>query len=135
MPGFTPESTAADLFLASPSSCARTVPGSLTTTYKPFLTWELCQGLGLSGGPPAPPSLSLLPAITLPFTAIPPCFLPHSHLDNHSLWEPKVFAIRCFKIIMYSIQVRWLPGPACPPGQGHLWEQASALKEKASCPL
>ncbi|KAK2092115.1 Protein EFR3 B [Saguinus oedipus] len=26
------------------------------------------------------------------------------HLDNHSLWEPKVFAIRCFKIIMYSIQ-------------------------------
>ncbi|XP_025117230.2 protein EFR3 homolog B isoform X7 [Bubalus bubalis] len=28
-----------------------------------------------------------------------------SHLDNHSLWEPKVFAIRCFKIIMYSIQL------------------------------
>ncbi|XP_042101808.1 protein EFR3 homolog B isoform X3 [Ovis aries] len=27
------------------------------------------------------------------------------HLDNHSLWEPKVFAIRCFKIIMYSIQL------------------------------
>ncbi|XP_065446167.1 protein EFR3 homolog B isoform X14 [Chrysemys picta bellii] len=27
-----------------------------------------------------------------------------SHLDNHSLWEPKTFAIRCFKIIMYSIQ-------------------------------
>uniref|UniRef100_A0A8C3IFJ7 Protein EFR3 homolog B n=1 Tax=Chrysemys picta bellii TaxID=8478 RepID=A0A8C3IFJ7_CHRPI len=26
------------------------------------------------------------------------------HLDNHSLWEPKTFAIRCFKIIMYSIQ-------------------------------
>ncbi|CAO2604022.1 Protein EFR3 homolog B [Lemmus lemmus] len=26
------------------------------------------------------------------------------HLDNHSLWEPKVFATRCFKIIMYSIQ-------------------------------
>ncbi|KAM4694157.1 protein EFR3 homolog B [Discoglossus pictus] len=26
------------------------------------------------------------------------------HLDNHSLWEPKIFAIRCFKIIMYSIQ-------------------------------
>uniref|UniRef100_A0A0P6K419 Protein EFR3 homolog B n=3 Tax=Heterocephalus glaber TaxID=10181 RepID=A0A0P6K419_HETGA len=26
------------------------------------------------------------------------------HLDNHSLWEPKVFAVRCFKIIMYSIQ-------------------------------
>ena len=34
-----------------------------------------------------------------------PRFFPHSHLDNHSLWEPKVFAIRCFKIIMYSIQV------------------------------
>ncbi|EHH21945.1 hypothetical protein EGK_05120, partial [Macaca mulatta] len=29
---------------------------------------------------------------------------PVLHLDNHSLWEPKVFAIRCFKIIMYSIQ-------------------------------
>nr|XP_033795822.1 protein EFR3 homolog B isoform X4 [Geotrypetes seraphini] len=26
------------------------------------------------------------------------------HLDNHSLWEPKIFAIICFKIIMYSIQ-------------------------------
>ncbi|XP_066482821.1 protein EFR3 homolog B isoform X2 [Tiliqua scincoides] len=26
------------------------------------------------------------------------------HLDNHTLWEPKTFAIRCFKIIMYSIQ-------------------------------
>ncbi|XP_013913117.1 PREDICTED: protein EFR3 homolog B isoform X2 [Thamnophis sirtalis] len=26
------------------------------------------------------------------------------HLDNHSLWEPNTFAIRCFKIIMYSIQ-------------------------------
>ncbi|XP_015267038.1 PREDICTED: protein EFR3 homolog B isoform X4 [Gekko japonicus] len=26
------------------------------------------------------------------------------HLDNHSLWEPKTFAVRCFKIIMYSIQ-------------------------------
>ncbi|XP_060610694.2 protein EFR3 homolog B isoform X1 [Anolis sagrei] len=26
------------------------------------------------------------------------------HLDNHTLWEPKIFAIRCFKIIMYSIQ-------------------------------
>lgn len=28
------------------------------------------------------------------------------HLDNHSLWEGKTFAVRCFKIIMYSIQVR-----------------------------
>ncbi|XP_072906417.1 protein EFR3 homolog B-like isoform X6 [Hemitrygon akajei] len=26
------------------------------------------------------------------------------HLDNHSLWEPKLFAIHCFKIIMYSVQ-------------------------------
>ncbi|XP_030054541.1 protein EFR3 homolog B isoform X2 [Microcaecilia unicolor] len=26
------------------------------------------------------------------------------HLDNHSLWEPKIFAVLCFKIIMYSIQ-------------------------------
>ncbi|XP_063298053.1 protein EFR3 homolog B isoform X1 [Pelobates fuscus] len=26
------------------------------------------------------------------------------HLDNHSLWEPKIFAVRCFKIIMFSIQ-------------------------------
>ncbi|KAJ3606670.1 hypothetical protein NHX12_026189 [Muraenolepis orangiensis] len=26
------------------------------------------------------------------------------HLDNHSLWEGKAFAVRCFKIIMYSIQ-------------------------------
>ncbi|KAB0400769.1 hypothetical protein E2I00_006017 [Balaenoptera physalus] len=31
------------------------------------------------------------------------------HLDNHSLWEPKVFAIRCFKIIMYSIQFERRP--------------------------
>ncbi|KFO23377.1 Protein EFR3 like protein B [Fukomys damarensis] len=34
------------------------------------------------------------------------------HLDNHCLWEPKVFAIRCFKIIMYSIQAR-TPGRPC----------------------
>lgn len=27
------------------------------------------------------------------------------HLDNHSLWEGKTFAVCCFKIIMYSIQV------------------------------
>uniref|UniRef100_A0A8C1IA39 Protein EFR3 homolog B-like n=1 Tax=Cyprinus carpio TaxID=7962 RepID=A0A8C1IA39_CYPCA len=26
------------------------------------------------------------------------------HLDNHSLWESKTFAVRCFKIVMYSIQ-------------------------------
>lgn len=30
---------------------------------------------------------------------------PLRHLDNHSLWEGKTFAVRCFKIIMYSIQV------------------------------
>lgn len=41
------------------------------------------------------------PAVTVPF-----CFhLFPSHLDNHSLWEPKIFATRCFRIIMYSIQV------------------------------
>ncbi|KAI1895675.1 hypothetical protein AGOR_G00108660 [Albula goreensis] len=28
------------------------------------------------------------------------------HLDNHSLWESKSFAVRCFKIIMYSIQTQ-----------------------------
>ncbi|KAG9336303.1 hypothetical protein JZ751_002650 [Albula glossodonta] len=28
------------------------------------------------------------------------------HLDNHSLWESKFFAVRCFKIIMYSIQTQ-----------------------------
>ncbi|XP_049612147.1 protein EFR3 homolog B [Syngnathus scovelli] len=26
------------------------------------------------------------------------------HLDNHALWQGKTFAVRCFKIIMYSIQ-------------------------------
>ncbi|XP_055082640.1 protein EFR3 homolog B-like [Periophthalmus magnuspinnatus] len=26
------------------------------------------------------------------------------HLDNHSLWEGRGFAVRCFQIIMYSIQ-------------------------------
>ncbi|XP_063079469.1 protein EFR3 homolog B-like isoform X2 [Engraulis encrasicolus] len=34
-------------------------------------------------------------------TAVTPVLL---HLDNHSLWEGKSFAVRCFKIIMYSIQ-------------------------------
>ena len=34
------------------------------------------------------------------------CLCSHRHLDNHSLWEGKTFAVRCFKIIMYSIQVR-----------------------------
>uniref|UniRef100_A0AAV2KBN8 Protein EFR3 homolog B n=1 Tax=Knipowitschia caucasica TaxID=637954 RepID=A0AAV2KBN8_KNICA len=27
-----------------------------------------------------------------------------THLDNHCLWEGKTFAVRCFRIIMYSIQ-------------------------------
>ena len=27
------------------------------------------------------------------------------HLDNHSLWVPNGFAVRCFKVIMYSVQV------------------------------
>lgn len=35
-----------------------------------------------------------------------PLCLSFRHLDNHSLWEGKTFAVRCFKIIMYSIQVR-----------------------------
>ncbi|XP_078711912.1 protein EFR3 homolog B-like isoform X1 [Lampetra fluviatilis] len=26
------------------------------------------------------------------------------HLDGHSLWDPNTFAVRCFKIIMYSVQ-------------------------------
>lgn len=33
------------------------------------------------------------------------CLCSLRHLDNHSLWEGKTFAVRCFKIIMYSIQV------------------------------
>lgn len=33
------------------------------------------------------------------------CLCSPRHLDNHSLWEGKTFAVRCFKIIMYSIQV------------------------------
>lgn len=27
------------------------------------------------------------------------------HLDSHSLWEGRSFAVQCFQIIMYSIQV------------------------------
>lgn len=70
--------------------------------------------------PSCPPPSSLPPPnITLHLSVIPPCCPPHSHLDNHSLWEPKVFAIRCFKIIMYSIQVwRRLPWPARPLAKG-----------------
>jgi hypothetical protein len=29
------------------------------------------------------------------------------HLDNHSLWVPNGFAIRCFKVIMYSVQAQY----------------------------
>uniref|UniRef100_A0A8C4H4E1 Protein EFR3 homolog B n=1 Tax=Dicentrarchus labrax TaxID=13489 RepID=A0A8C4H4E1_DICLA len=36
------------------------------------------------------------------------------HLDNHSLWEGKTFAVRCFKIIMYSIQVSDTVQRLCP---------------------
>ncbi|XP_078468436.1 protein EFR3 homolog B isoform X1 [Lampetra planeri] len=28
------------------------------------------------------------------------------HLDNHQLWDPNAFAVRCFKIVMYSIQAQ-----------------------------
>uniref|UniRef100_H3AWD0 EFR3 homolog A n=1 Tax=Latimeria chalumnae TaxID=7897 RepID=H3AWD0_LATCH len=28
------------------------------------------------------------------------------HLDNHKLWDPNEFAVSCFKIIMYSVQVQ-----------------------------
>lgn len=27
-------------------------------------------------------------------------------MDHHKLWDPNEFAVHCFKIIMYSIQVR-----------------------------
>lgn len=30
----------------------------------------------------------------------------YRHLDHHKLWDPNEFAVHCFKIIMYSIQVR-----------------------------
>ncbi|XP_070556875.1 protein EFR3 homolog B-like isoform X2 [Ptychodera flava] len=30
-----------------------------------------------------------------------------SHLDLHDLWVPSTFAVRCFKIIMYSIQAQY----------------------------
>ncbi|KAL4236798.1 membrane anchoring protein efr3a [Mactra antiquata] len=29
------------------------------------------------------------------------------HMDNHKLWGPKVFVIRCFKIVMYSVQQQY----------------------------
>ncbi|XP_050400570.1 protein EFR3 homolog B isoform X1 [Patella vulgata] len=29
------------------------------------------------------------------------------HLDNHSLWVPNQFAVKCFKIIMYSVQAQY----------------------------
>lgn len=37
--------------------------------------------------------------------------VPCRHLDHHRLWEPNEFAVSCFRIIMYSIQVG-------PPGGG-----------------
>lgn len=33
-------------------------------------------------------------------------FFNYRHLDHHKLWDPNEFAVHCFKIIMYSIQVR-----------------------------
>lgn len=30
-----------------------------------------------------------------------------THLDNHNLWVPNDFAVRCFKIIMYSVQAQY----------------------------
>lgn len=30
-----------------------------------------------------------------------------SHLDNHHLWDPNEFAVSCFRITMYSIQVHY----------------------------
>ncbi|ESO87502.1 hypothetical protein LOTGIDRAFT_166379 [Lottia gigantea] len=29
------------------------------------------------------------------------------HMDNHSLWVPNQFAVKCFKIIMYSVQAQY----------------------------
>lgn len=37
------------------------------------------------------------------------CFSPVRHLDNHHLWDPNEFAVSCFRIIMYSIQVKHRP--------------------------
>lgn len=33
----------------------------------------------------------------------------YRHLDHHKLWDPNEFAVSCFKIIMYSIQVGFSP--------------------------
>jgi protein EFR3 len=30
-----------------------------------------------------------------------------THLDNHNLWVPNDFAVKCFKIIMYSVQAQY----------------------------
>ena len=35
-------------------------------------------------------------------------FFPNSHLDNHELWVQTDFAIKVFKIIMFSVQVGWI---------------------------
>lgn len=46
----------------------------------------------------------LATAVAHPIIVCVSCFL--RHLDNHHLWEPNEFAVSCFRIIMYSIQVR-----------------------------
>lgn len=32
-------------------------------------------------------------------------FLVSRHMDNHNLWTPHKFVTKCFKIVMYSVQV------------------------------
>lgn len=39
-----------------------------------------------------------------------PLIFGYRHLDHHRLWDPNEFAVSCFKIIMYSIQVGFSPG-------------------------
>ena len=34
-----------------------------------------------------------------------PCRSFYRHLDEHKLWVPNEFAVKCFKIIMFSVQV------------------------------
>uniref|UniRef100_H2YCV4 Uncharacterized protein n=1 Tax=Ciona savignyi TaxID=51511 RepID=H2YCV4_CIOSA len=43
------------------------------------------------------------------FANVSAAFVPAlSHMDNHSLWAPNnAFALKCFKIIMYSIQAQY----------------------------
>ncbi|KFR17094.1 Protein EFR3 B, partial [Opisthocomus hoazin] len=55
------------------------------------------------------------------------------HLDNHSLWEPKIFATCCFRIIMYSIQVGTLtvaPAGDARPHRGSVRVLASSSLDR-----